>query len=70
MIRRRTGMSNSMNANILIAASMLLLGVLIMAYGFFQQNLQATYVGIGITGIAELGNASDCVYGSSQAPPD
>jgi hypothetical protein len=37
--------------SILIAASILLFGVLTMAYGFFNENLRVTYLGIIITGV-------------------
>ncbi len=36
----------------LISTALLLIGVLLMAYGFFTGNRQVTYVGIFITGAA------------------
>jgi uncharacterized membrane protein YiaA len=51
MSTRRIETTTRAKTSMLISASVLLLGVLVMAYGFFNNNFQITYLGIFITGV-------------------
>jgi hypothetical protein len=52
MSRRRIRTATPVKMSAIISAFILLLGVLVMAYGFFQKNSQVTYLGIFITGVS------------------
>jgi hypothetical protein len=49
MLRRRIGASK-VKTSILILATILFIGVIVMAYGYFHNNLHITYLGLFITG--------------------
>jgi uncharacterized membrane protein YiaA len=51
MLHRSISTTRPVKTSIIISALVLLLGVLVMAYGFFNNNSQLTYIGIFITGL-------------------
>ena len=51
MLHRTITTTTPVKTSMIVSALILLLGVLIMAYGFFNNNSQVTYIGIFITGL-------------------
>lgn len=52
MSPRRFRTATPVKTSTIISAFILLLGVLVIAYGFFQNNSQVMYIGIFITGVS------------------
>lgn len=53
MLRRRVGASK-VKTSIVVLAVILLVGVLVMAYGYFHDRSLITYLGLFITGTTSL----------------
>jgi hypothetical protein len=51
MLHEGVRSARPIETNIIVVAISLLLGILVMAYGFFYNNSQFTYVGIFITAV-------------------
>jgi len=51
MLHRSVRTTTPIRTSIIITALVLLLGVLVMAYGFLNDNSNVTYLGIFITGL-------------------
>jgi hypothetical protein len=55
MIRTRIRTATPVKTSVILSAFVLLLGVLVMGYGFFQNDSQVMYLGIFITGVSSWG---------------